>query len=45
MNEVFKNEILKANYFALFIAITKNKTAKESLIALGISPERTAEER
>jgi hypothetical protein len=30
------NETLKNNYYALLIAITKGKTAKESLLAMGI---------
>ena len=33
------NETLKNNYYALLIAITKGKTAKESLLALGICPD------
>lgn len=28
------NETLKSNYYALLIAITKGKTAKESLLAM-----------
>lgn len=31
------NETLKNNYYALLIAITKGKTAKESLLAMGIA--------
>ena len=31
------NETLKSNYYALLIAITKGKTAKESLLAIGMS--------
>lgn len=33
------NETLKNNYYALLIAITKGKTAKESLLAMGICPD------
>lgn len=39
MNELLKSEDLKRNYYALFIAIAKGKTAKESLIAMGICPD------
>lgn len=39
MNELSRNEALKRNYYALFIAITKGKTAKESLLAMGICPD------
>ena len=34
-----KNEYLKRNYYALFIAIAKGKTAKESLMDMGICPD------
>ena len=33
------NETLKNNYYALLIAITKGKTAEESLLAMGICPD------
>ena len=33
------NETLKSNYYTLLIAITKGKTAKESLLAMGICPD------
>lgn len=33
------NETLKNNYYALLIAITKGKIAKESLLAMGICPD------
>lgn len=39
MNELTRNEALKPNYYALFIAIAKGKTAKEALIAMGICPD------
>lgn len=38
------NETLKSNYYALLIAITKGKTAKESLLAMGICPDNDMEE-
>lgn len=37
------NETLKSNYYALLIAITKGKTAKESLLAIGICPDNDME--
>ena len=40
MEEVLRNQILKANYYALFIAITKNMSAKSALKLLGIYPEK-----
>ena len=43
MNELSRNEALKRNYYALFIAITKGKTAKESLLAMGICPDNDME--
>ena len=43
MNELSRNEELKRNYYALFIAITKGKTAKESLLAMGICPDNDME--
>lgn len=39
MNELSRNEALKRNYYALFIAIAKGKSAKESLLAMGICPD------
>ncbi len=44
MEEVLRNQILKANYYALFIAITKNMSAKRALSAFGINPENGEEE-
>lgn len=32
-----------SNYYALLIAITKGKTAKESLLAMGICPDNDME--
>ena len=43
MNELSRNEALKRNYYALFIAIAKGKTAKESLLAMGICPDNDME--
>ena len=43
MNELSRNEALKRNYYALFIAITKGKTAKESFLAMGICPDNDME--
>ena len=43
MNELSRNETLKSNYYALFIAITKGKTAKEALLAMGICPDNDME--
>ena len=43
MNELSRNEALKRNYYALFIAITKSKTAKELLLAMGICPDNDME--
>ena len=34
-----KAEDLKRNYYALLIAIATNRTAKEALIDMGISPD------
>lgn len=39
MNELSRNEALKRNYYALFIAIETGCTAKEALIDMGISPD------
>ena len=39
MSRILRNKDIKANYYALFIAITLNVTAKESLIKMGISPD------
>lgn len=39
MNELLRNKRLKANYYALLLAIVKPVTAKEALIKMGISPE------
>lgn len=44
MNELSRNNAVKANYFALFIAITKNISAKNALIAFGISPDNVNKE-
>ena len=40
MEELLLNQMLKANYYALFIAITKNMSAKSALKLLGIYPEK-----
>ncbi len=34
------NPFNKANYYALFISIMCKKTAKESLMTMGISPDK-----
>lgn len=39
MNELLRNKRLKANYYALLLAIVKPVTAKEALIKMGISPD------
>lgn len=39
MEELLLNRMLKANYYALFIAITKNMSAKSALKLLWIYPE------
>ena len=38
------NDYTKANYYALFIAIVKNETAKEALIDMGICPDSVNKE-
>ena len=38
------NDFNKRNYYALFIAIIKNETAKESLMDMGICPDNVKEE-
>ena len=38
------NDFTKANYYALFIAITLNETAKEALSDMGICPDNVKEE-
>lgn len=38
------NDFTKENYYALFIAIVKNKTAKEALTDMGICPDSIEEE-
>lgn len=40
MEELLLNRMLKANYYALFIAIAKNMSAKSALKLLGIYPEK-----
>lgn len=40
MEELLLNRMLKANYYALFIAITKNVSANSALKLLRIYPER-----
>ena len=37
---VVKGEGLKRNYYALYLSITKNKSAKESFICMGIESDR-----
>ena len=44
MNEVLRNQLLKANYYALLLAITGHVSAKEALIRMGISPDNRTEE-
>ena len=38
------NDFTKANYYALFIAITLNETAKDALMDMGICPDNVREE-
>lgn len=38
------NDYIKANYYALLIAIIKNETAKEALSDMGICPDNVKEE-
>ena len=38
------NDFTKANYYALFISIVKNETAKEALSDMGICPDCIKEE-
>ena len=38
------NSYTKANYYALFIAIIKNETAKEALMDMGICPDNVKQE-
>ena len=38
------NDFTKANYYALFIAIIKNETAKEALSDMGICPDNVKQE-
>ena len=38
------NDFTKSNYYALFIAITLNETAKEALSDMGICPDNVKEE-
>ena len=38
------NDYTKANYYALFIAIIKNETAKEALMDMGICPDNVKQE-
>ena len=40
MEELLLNRMLKANYYALFIAITKNMSANSALKLLRIYPEK-----
>lgn len=44
MNELLRNQMLKANYYALLLAVSKNVSAKEALIELGISPDVATKE-
>ena len=38
------NDFNKRNYYALFISIIKNETAKEALLDMGICPDNVKEE-
>ena len=38
------NDFNKRNYYALFIAITLNETAKDALMDMGICPDNVAKE-
>lgn len=38
------NDFTKTNYYALFIAIMCNETAKEALMDMGICPDSIAKE-
>ena len=42
---ILRNEDIKANYLALFIAITKCVSAKDALTAMGICPDNETESR
>ena len=44
MNELSRNQMLKANYYALLLAVAKNVSAKEALIEMGISPDGATKE-
>ena len=44
MNELLKTYSLKANYYALLLAVAKRVSAKEALIEMGISPDSANKE-
>lgn len=39
-----RNQMLKANYYALLLAVAKKVSAKEALIEMGISPDAANKE-
>lgn len=44
MSELLKTYSLKANYYALLLAVAKRVSAKEALIEMGISPDSANKE-
>lgn len=44
MNKLSRDQMLKANYYALLLAVAKNVSAKKALIEMGISPDVTTKE-
>jgi hypothetical protein len=44
MSELLKTYSLKANYYALLLAVAKRVSAKDALIEMGISPDNTNKE-
>lgn len=44
MSELLKTYSLKANYYALLLAVAKRVSAKEALIEMGISPDNINKE-
>lgn len=44
MSELLRNQMLKANYYTLLLAVAKKVSAKEALIEMGISPDAANKE-
>lgn len=44
MNELLRTYSLKANYYALLLAVAKKVSAKDALIEMGISPDNVNKE-